>query len=121
MALVSTPSEYVRLSLEQQLLLHARAAWPQLAALRIRHRGAFAYVAGELPDGDTVKLMRLRYLGTATRWTFASYSAAADRYEDAMLPNGSPSGPPEDALDIACRLHLVLRLSLDGCFMDVGR
>jgi hypothetical protein len=50
--------------------------------------------------------MRLRYLGTATRWAFALYSAAADRYEDAMLPNGSPSGPPEDALDIACRLHL---------------
>ncbi|MFI6062457.1 hypothetical protein [Streptomyces sp. NPDC051286] len=101
-----TPTEYVRLSLEQQLLEHADTAWPQLAALHIRHRGAFAYVEGRLPGGDTVKLIRLRYLGTASRWGFAPYSAAGARYEDALLPSGSPSGSPAEALDCVCRLHL---------------
>ncbi|MQS17490.1 hypothetical protein F7Q99_36225 [Streptomyces kaniharaensis] len=101
----TTPTEYVRLSLEQQLALRARAAWPQLATLNVRHWGAFAYVAGELPGGENVKLMRLRYLGTASRWGFAPYSAAADRYEDAVLPNGGNSGSPDEALDCVCRLH----------------
>lgn len=101
----TTPSEYVRLSLEQQLALRTRAAWPQLTALNVRHRGAFAYVEGELPDGGNVKLMRLRYLGTASRWGFAPYSAADDRYTDAILPSGSTSGSPDEALDCVCQIH----------------
>ncbi|MEU6323798.1 hypothetical protein [Streptomyces sp. NPDC047009] len=80
------------------------SAWPQLTGLRIRHRDQFAYVAGEPADGGSLKLMRLRYRGTASRWGFVLYDAGSDRYQDALLPAGS--GTPEDALDCACRLHL---------------
>ena len=101
-----TPSEYTRLSLEQRLTEHARASWPQLTGLHIRHRGAFAYVDGELTGGESVKLMRLRYTGTASRWGFAFHLASTDKYEDTVLPTGSLSGTPEDALDCACGLYL---------------
>jgi hypothetical protein len=106
MGAMPTPSEHTRLSLEQRLGEHARTAWPQVTRLHVRHRGAFAYVEGELAGGDTVKLMRLRYGGTASRWGFALYLASSDKYEDAILPTGSLAGTPEDALDCACGLHL---------------
>jgi hypothetical protein len=106
MAAMPTPSEHTRLSLEQRLGEHARTTWPQLTRLHVRHRGDFAYVEGELAGGDTVKLMRLRHGGTASRWGFALYLASSDRYEDSLLPTGSPTGTPEDALDCACSLHL---------------
>ncbi|MGW1544584.1 hypothetical protein ACWCPM_30905 [Streptomyces sp. NPDC002309] len=101
-----TPAESTRLSLEQQLGEHARTAWPQLTRLHVRHCGAFAYVAGELADGEQVKLMRLRYNGTATRWGFALYLAGSDRYEDSILPTGGFADSPADALDCACGVHL---------------
>ncbi|MFJ1939137.1 MULTISPECIES: HEAT repeat domain-containing protein [unclassified Kitasatospora] len=101
-----TTPEYTQLSLAQRLTEHARTAWPQLTDLHIRHRGQFAYVEGELPDGERVKLMRLRYSGTASRWGFALYYAGSDRHEDPLLPTGGFAGTPEDALDCACQLHL---------------
>ena len=104
MSAVPTPTEHTRLQLELYLNIHAKAAWPQLASLRVRHRGQYAYVDGELAVGERIKLMRLCYHGTASRWGFALYNAASDRYQDTLLPTGS--GSPEDALDIACRLHL---------------
>jgi hypothetical protein len=106
MAAMPTPPESTRLSLEQRLGEHARTAWPQLKRLHVRHRGAFAYVEGELVGGERVKLMRLRHGGTASRWGFALYYASSDRYEDALLPTGGLAGSPEDALDCACQLHL---------------
>jgi hypothetical protein len=105
-AVPTMPSEHTRLQLELYLNMHAEAAWPQLAGLRIRHRGQYAYVEGELTGGERLKLMRLRYTGTASRWGFALYDAAGDRYQDSLLPTGSGSGSPEDALDTACHLHL---------------
>ncbi|MFE4252336.1 hypothetical protein ACFRU3_23065 [Streptomyces sp. NPDC056910] len=84
-----TPSEHTRLQLELYLNMHTKTAWPQLAGLRIRHRGQFAYDRG-----------------TANRWGFALHDAGSDRYQDALLPTGSGTGTPEDALDCACRLHL---------------
>jgi hypothetical protein len=103
---MATPPESTRLSLEQQIGEHARTAWPQLTRLHVRHRGAFAYVDGELPGGEAVNLMRLRYGGTATRWGFALYNASSDRYEDSLLHTGVFAGSPEDALDCACGVHL---------------
>jgi hypothetical protein len=97
-----TPSEYTRLSVEARLGERARTAWPQIDQLNVRHRGAFAYVEAELAHGERVQLMRLRYAGAASRWGLALYLASSDRYEDSLLPNGSPA----DALDCACRLHL---------------
>jgi hypothetical protein len=106
MVAMPTPSEHTRLSLEARLVEHARTAWPQLEQLHVRHRGAFAYVEAELADREQVKLMRLRYTDAVGRWGFALYYAGSDRYEDSLLPTGSPTGTPADALDCACRLHL---------------
>jgi hypothetical protein len=106
MATMPTPSEHTRLSLEARLGERARTAWPQLEQLHIRHRGPFAYVEAALAGGERVKLMRLRYVGAVGRWGFALYLASSDRYEDSLLPSGSPTGTPADALDCACQLHL---------------
>jgi len=59
-------------------------------------RGAFAYVDGQHPNGDTLPLMRLRYGGSAARWGFAMYLASKDGY-DAVLPTGAFAGLAEDA------------------------
>ncbi len=59
----------------------------------MRFRGAFAYVTGHLPDGDTLPLMRLRYGGSAARWGFAIYLASKDGYEVAVLPTGTSPAP----------------------------
>ncbi|MFI8184175.1 hypothetical protein OG539_40830 [Actinacidiphila glaucinigra] len=95
------PSEH-RLSLEQRPDDHAGTVRPQPARLNIRHRGAFAYAAGEPADGEQVKLMRLRYTGTATTWGFALHPAGSDTYENTVLPTGSLAGNPTEALDCAC-------------------
>ncbi|MFC9234951.1 hypothetical protein ACFTZK_00385 [Streptomyces decoyicus] len=61
---------------------------------------------GELADGERVKLMRLRYGGSASRWGFALYLASSDKYEDSTLPTGSFADTPEEALDCAFGLYL---------------
>jgi len=106
MPVMPTPPDSTKSSLAQKLTARARASWPQLAAVHVRHRGAFAYVDGELPDGETVKLMRLRYGGSASIWGFALYLASTDKYQDNILPTGDFAGSPEDALDCACGLYL---------------
>ncbi|HEX7425490.1 MAG TPA: hypothetical protein VF328_00385 [Mycobacterium sp.] len=80
--------------------------WPQLAGVDVRFRGAFAYVTANMPDGDNMPLMRLRYGGSAARWGFAVYLASKDGYEDSVLPTGDLAGAPEDAPDTACGLYL---------------
>ena len=102
----SCPDQRGNFKLELYLQIRAEAAWPQLAGLHVRHRDQYAYVEGELADGECLKLIRLRYTGTASRWDFALHDPASDRYQDALLPTGSHSGTPEDALDTACHLHL---------------
>ncbi|MGH3665859.1 MAG: hypothetical protein ACRDU8_07200 [Egibacteraceae bacterium] len=93
-------------SLQQRLEQRRRERWPQLAAVQVRCRGGFAYVAGALPSGETVNLFRLRYAGSATSWGFAIYLASKDGYERSVLPNGNLVGRPEEALDCACGLYL---------------
>ncbi len=46
-------------SCAQRLTAQARTAWPQLAAVHVRHCGQFAHVDGELAAGESIKLMRL--------------------------------------------------------------
>ena len=104
--LMAAPPASTKTSLQQRLSAHARAQWPQLAGVTVRFRGAFAYVQGQLRDGDTLPLMRLRYGGSAARWGFAMYLASKDGYEDAVLPTGAFAGLPEDALDCAAGLYL---------------
>ena len=53
-----------------------------------------------------IPLFRLRYGGSAHSFGFAIYSAASDRYDDAVLRTGLPTGTPQEALDTACTVHL---------------
>ncbi|MFJ3102479.1 hypothetical protein [Streptomyces sp. NPDC086835] len=52
-----TVPESAKSSRAQKLTARIRTAWPQLTGVAIRHRGQFAYVDGELADGERVKLM----------------------------------------------------------------
>jgi hypothetical protein len=103
---VPTPPESIKNSLRYRLITRTRQRWPQLADLTIGHRGQFAYVGGQLADGTTLPLFRLRYGGSANTWGFAIHLASRDGYEDAVLPSGYPVGTPEEALDCACGLYL---------------
>ena len=103
---MASPPESTKTSLRQRLLAHARERWPQLTTVQVRHHGAFAYITGELADGTTLPLFRLRYNGSASSWGFAIYRASRDNYEDSILPSGYPFGTPQEALDCACGLYL---------------
>jgi hypothetical protein len=101
-----TPPQSTKDSLGQRLRQRARERWPTLVTVNVRHRRGFAYVSGELADGVTLALCRLRYGGYANRWGFAIYLASKDGYEDSILPSGYPAGTAEEALDCACGLYL---------------
>jgi hypothetical protein len=98
--------ESTRSSIILRLLDHAEKNWPQLAKVRARYHGSFAYITGVLPSGEQIPLFRLRYGGSAHSFGFAIYSPARDRYEDAVLLTGLPIGSPQEALDTACTVHL---------------
>ena len=85
--------ESTRSSIILRLLDHAEKNWPQLAKVRARYHGSFAYITGVLRNGEQIPLFRLRYGGSAHSFGFAIYSAARDRYEDAVLLTGSPPAP----------------------------
>lgn len=101
-----TPPESTKLSLCQRLRAHASTHWPRLAELHVRYRGQFAYIDGELANGEVWPLMRLRYNGSASQWGFALHLASTGKYEDQILPSGLPVGSPEEALDCAASLYL---------------
>ena len=103
---VAKPPNSTKISLKQRLAERAEQRWPQLTSVTVTYRGAFAYVSATLSDGDTLPLCRLRYGGSASVWAFAVYLASKDGYEESILPDGSFSGAPEDALDCACGLYL---------------
>ena len=103
---VPTPPESTKTSLRQRLRARANQRWPQLADLTIRHHGGFAYVNGQVADGTTLPLFRLRYGGSANSWGFAIHLASRNGYQDTVLPSGYPVGTPEEALDCACGLYL---------------
>jgi len=98
--------ESTRNSIIVRLLDHTDARWPQLTRVKVTYRGAFGYVTGVLRDGENIPLCRLRYGGSAHSFGFAIYSAAHDRYQDAVLLTGLPVGTPQEALDTACTIHL---------------
>jgi hypothetical protein len=110
--------ESTRRSLESRLRQHSREHWPDLAGVKVRFRSNFAYVDGEITDGPTIPLCRLRYVGRAGEWGFAIYRASHDDYEESFLPSGFMGGSPEEALDCAGGLYLgdprVWRMALGG-------
>jgi hypothetical protein len=93
-------------SLAQRLRQHACQNWPQLTGLHVRYHGQFAYVEGELADGQRLPLIRLRYGGSASTWGFGLYLASSGKYENQILPTGFTAGSPQEALDCACGLYL---------------
>lgn len=93
-------------SVTYRLSTRARERWPQIDRVTTRFKGGFGYVEAVLPDGDTLRLCRLRYAGYANLWGFAVYRASHDDYQDSVLPTGSSAGTVEDALDTACGLYL---------------
>ena len=95
-----------RSSITLRLLDHAGKHWPQLDKVEVTCRSNFAYVHGILPGGEQLPLFRLRYGGSAHSFGFAVYSAARERYQDAVLLTGFPTGTPQEALDTACTLYL---------------
>jgi hypothetical protein len=101
---MASPPESTKTSLRQRLSARAQERWPQLAGLTVRFRANFACITGQLPDGDTMPLMLLRYGGSSSRWGFAIYLASNNSYQDSALPTGDLAGTPEDALD--CGLYL---------------
>jgi hypothetical protein len=98
--------ESTRNSITLRLLDHAEAHWPQLTRVTVTYRGSFGYITGVLRDGENSPLCRLLYGGSAHSFGFAIYSAAHDRYQDAVLITGLPIGTPQEALDTACTIHL---------------
>jgi hypothetical protein len=94
--------ESTKTSLAQRLRAHAKSNWPQLSTVHVRYRGQFAYVTGELTDGEQLPLMRLRYGGSAHRWGTAIYVASRNSYEDQIWLTGTV----EDTLDLVCDLHV---------------
>ena len=68
----------------------------------VRYRGQFAYVTGELTDGEQVPLMRLRYGGSAHRWGTAIYVAGSDSYKSQVWLSRST----EEAFDFVCDIHI---------------
>lgn len=100
------PPRSTKHSLTVRLNDHARVRWPELTGVDLRFRANFAYIDGRYPDGETIKLCRLRYGGSAHLWGFAIYRASHDDYEDSFLPTGTRGGTAEEALDCACMLYL---------------
>ena len=106
MTVVARYPDSTKTSLEQRLRARARERWPQIASLHIRHRGTFSYVDATLTDATTLKLCRLRYVGSASQWQFAIYRASHDDYDESVFFTGLPVGTCQDALDTACGLYL---------------
>ncbi|MDQ2788730.1 MAG: hypothetical protein M3Y73_03100 [Actinomycetota bacterium] len=100
------PSARLKTYTEGHLDFHASQRWPQLEEITISWRGGYGYVTAYLPDEEQLPICRLRYLGSDTDWGFALYRASSEDYDDALLPDGSPSGTPEQALDCALGLYL---------------
>jgi hypothetical protein len=97
-----TIPESTKTSLVQRLSAHARWNWPQLAGVQVRYHGQFAYVAGELTDGEQLPLMRLRYGGSAHRWGTAIYTDSTNSYESQIWFTGST----EEAFDLVCDIKI---------------
>jgi hypothetical protein len=101
------PSARLKTHVEGHLDFHASQRWPQLEEVTIRWRGGCGYVTAHLPDEQQQQLCRLRYLGSDTDWGFALYRASTEDYEDTLLPDGSPTATPEQAIDCALGLYLL--------------
>jgi hypothetical protein len=79
----ATIPESTKTSLQQRLTARAQERWPALTDVRVRFRGRFAYVDGELDSGEVLALCRLRCAGFAMP---ASLCRLRDRVGVCYLP-----------------------------------
>ena len=103
---MAKPPESTKTSLRQRLAARARERWPQLAGITVRWHGEFAYVAGQLPDGTTLPLMRLRYAGSAAHLGLRHLPGQPRRLRQVRPAQRLPGRHPQEALDCACGLYL---------------
>jgi hypothetical protein len=112
----------VKLETERRILEHAaRHHAGKFTRVEARFRGAFCYIDAytpldisdvrQSPIGETrqeyverlrntpTHLCRLRYFGDESKWGFAFYSYAHEKYEPSVLLDGSFRGTPEEAFD----------------------
>ena len=101
-----TIAHAARRALQQRIEVHRQHRWPDLARVDVRYRGDFVYLDAAIADDDSLRLCRLRWLGSPNSWGFAIYLASGDRYQESVLPTGAFTGTPEQALDCACGLYL---------------
>jgi hypothetical protein len=87
--------ESTKVSLQQRLREHARTHWPQLAGVKVRYCGTFAYVSGQLNDGEVLPLCRLRYGGSAARWGLRSTWPAGTATRTPSYQTATPPAPPK--------------------------
>jgi hypothetical protein len=89
-------------------VLPAGSACRKSCSITLRYLSALTACpsTARLSAARCISLCRLRYGGSAHSFGFAIYSAAHDRYQDAVLVTGLPIGTPQEALDTACTVHL---------------
>ena len=95
---VPTIPESTRSSITVRLLDHAEKNWPQLAKVRARYHGSFAYITGVLRDGQQIS--RCSGCATAappTPSASRSTHPPATATENAVLRTGLPTGTPQEA------------------------
>ncbi len=91
---MAKPPESTKTSLRQRLAARAAERWPQLAGIDVRYRGEFAYVAGQLPDGTLLLLMRLRYAGLPAPGVLPSTGPATTTTKRRSCPPAGRLAPP---------------------------
>ena len=107
---------------ERRILDYANKNYPgKFTRIDVRFRGALCYIDAYTepdvprteapPPGETraqwierlrntpVHLCRIRYFGSADRWSFAWYTYAHDKYEPSLLITGEDHGTPEEAFE----------------------
>ncbi len=80
---------------------HRQQRWAELDELSICYRGDFVYLTTTSLTGEPMPLCRLTYRKNAEYWGFEIYLGSRDSYENSLLPNGMPTGAPDQALDCA--------------------
>ena len=72
----------------------------------MRHRGAFSYIDGLLPDGTTLKAVPAGLCRLSPQLALRDLLAQPRRLRRIVFPTGLPISTCEDALDTACGLYL---------------
>jgi hypothetical protein len=93
--------ESTKTSLAQRLRAHATDKWPRLSTVQVRYRGQFAYIEGELADGERLPLMPAALRRIRPPLGLAIYLASKDGYQDQVWFTGSA----QEALDLVCDLR----------------